>query len=60
MLYFMGNIMLFMSIYMSIQWFAYSAYKNVFSSFTHVILNISKNSAYSFLSYPLWKKYKNV
>ncbi|MDR3078459.1 MAG: hypothetical protein LBU15_00255 [Rickettsiales bacterium] len=58
--YFLGNITLFLFLYLLIQWFLYSIYRNDFYPFAYLPLAMVKNVFYSLLTYPLWKKYKNV
>ncbi|MDR1495292.1 MAG: hypothetical protein LBI29_04665 [Rickettsiales bacterium] len=60
MLYFLENMALFMFLYMFIQWFTYSFYRNAFHPITYLVVAMFKNLFYSLLVYPLWKKYKNV
>ncbi|MDR2777763.1 MAG: hypothetical protein LBB24_03265 [Rickettsiales bacterium] len=59
-IYFLSNISLYMFLYLFLQWFTYSIYRNNFYPFMYVVTNMLKNMFYSFLTYPLWKKYKNV
>ncbi|MDR2777521.1 MAG: hypothetical protein LBB24_01985 [Rickettsiales bacterium] len=60
MVYFLSNILFYMFLFMFLQWLIYSVSRNDFHPFLYLIIAMFKNTLFSVLTYPLWKKYKNV